>query len=380
MVDELKQGANTGEGTVAIPAKVKPEEGSEPLFDFEGHARKAAEQYQHVRPLYEVFASTIQGILREALENAGIKTASVEARAKAIESFSDKAALPDEEDPTKPKYEDPLRQITDLAAARVITFFLETIHDVEQVIAIEFSVREKSDKTELLLREERLGYQSIHYLVELKPNRTALPEYARYKGLVAEIQLRTVLQHAWAEIEHDIQYKSVETIPAPVRRRFMALAGMLEIADREFQAVQAEDEQLRRQARASVEEGRLEQVEITGDALKAYLNKTIGADWRISNFSYEHAARLLRRLGFVNFQQIAECCAQYNDDDLSRAIHGTRQGQITRFEDMLLAALGDRFIERHNLASDAWYRQFLQSRLDKIRTLRVPSGQYDPAR
>lgn len=261
----------------------------------------------------------------------------------------------------------------------MITFFLKTIQEVDKVITAEFSVLEKSDKSEVLLREERLGYQSIHYLVELKPNRTALPEYSRYKGLVAEIQLRTVLQHAWAEIEHDIQYQSVETIPGPVRRRFMALAGMLEIADREFQAVQAEDERLRQQARTSVEEGRLEQVEITGDALKAYLDKTLGSDWRIAKWSYEYLARLLLRLGFTNFLQIAECVAPYNDDNLSRSLHGTRQGQLTRFEDMLLAALGDRFIERHHLASGGWYRQYMERRLEKIRSLPVPSGQYDPA-
>jgi ppGpp synthetase/RelA/SpoT-type nucleotidyltranferase len=350
----------------------------EPPFDFDAHARNAAEQYQRVRPLYELFARTVQDILGEALRNAGIKAASIEGRAKAIDSFAEKAALPDEEDPDKPKYKEPLNQITDLAAARVITFFLRTIQDVDTLIETEFIVREKSDKAELLLREERLGYQSIHYLVELKPNRTTLPEYARYRGLIAEVQLRTVLQHAWAEIEHDIQYKSVETIPAAVRRRFMALAGMLEIADREFQAVQAEDEQLRQQARTSVAEGRLEQVEITGDALKAYLDQTLGADWRIAKWSYEYMARLLRRMGFVNFQQIAECVAPYNDDHLSRSIHGTRQGQLTRFEDMLLASLGERFIERHHLNSDKWYREMLERRLNKIRALRVPCGQFDP--
>lgn len=360
------------------PAKCQ-EISSEAQSDFDDHARTAAEQYQRVRPLYELFARTLQDILREALQNAGIKTASVEARAKTLQSFTDKAALPGEEDPARPKYDEPLTQITDLAAARVITFFLKTIQDVDKVISTEFSVREKLDKSELLLREERLGYQSIHYLVELKPNRTALPEYARYEGLVAELQLRTVLQHAWAEIEHDIQYKSLETIPAPVRRRFMALAGMLEIADREFQAVQDEDEQLRQQARTSVKEGRLEQVDITGDALKTYLDTTLGEDWRIAKWSYEYTAKLLRRLGFVNFQQIAECIAPYNDDTLSRSIHGTRQGQLSRFEDMLLAALSDRFIERHHLASDKWYRYMLQRRLDKIRTLSVPCGQFDPS-
>jgi ppGpp synthetase/RelA/SpoT-type nucleotidyltranferase len=96
---------------------------------------------------------------------------------------------------------------------------------------------EKSDKAQALLEDEKFGYASIHYLVRLKVNRTDLSEYSRFKGLVAEIQVRTILQHAWAEIEHDIQYKSA--IPSSIRRRFMSLAGMLEIGDREFQAIQS---------------------------------------------------------------------------------------------------------------------------------------------
>jgi ppGpp synthetase/RelA/SpoT-type nucleotidyltranferase len=101
------------------------------------------------------------------------------------------------------------------------------------------------DKNLILLKEEKFGYGSIHYLARLKENRTNLLEYSRFKNLTAEIQIRTILQHAWAEIEHDIQYKAVETIPSSIRRRFMSLAGMLEIGT-EFQAIQDEDERLRR--------------------------------------------------------------------------------------------------------------------------------------
>jgi ppGpp synthetase/RelA/SpoT-type nucleotidyltranferase len=55
---------------------------------------------------------------------------------------------------------------------------------------------------------DELGYQSVHYLVQFSPERCALPEYQRFQGRIAEIQVRTVLQHGWAEIEHDIQYKA----------------------------------------------------------------------------------------------------------------------------------------------------------------------------
>src|SRR5205085_10639701 len=134
---------------------------------------------------------------------------------------------------------------------------------VDTILCKEFQIHERTDKSDILREEERFGYQSVHYVVSLKENRITLPEYRKYRDLVAEIQVRTILQHAWAEIEHDIQYKSVETIPAQIRRRFMSLAGMLEIADRKFQAIQKEDEDLRTSARQSVKEGRLDEVEMT---------------------------------------------------------------------------------------------------------------------
>ena len=347
-------------------------------FDFESHQRAAAAQYQNVRPLYESFAEVVRAVLVEALQSRQLKMASVEARAKALDSFQAKAGTPVEGDPNRPKYANPLTEITDLAAARVITFFLKDIEHVDRLIRDEFHVLERTDKAALLLQEDRLGYQSVHYIVALRSNRTSLPEYSRYSALKAEIQLRTVLQHAWAEIEHDIQYKSVETIPADIRRRFTALAGLLEIADREFQAVQAEDERLRQQARRSVAQGRLEEVEITRDALKAYLDKKLGPDGRMPSASYDWTAKMLRRLGFRNFGKIEEAIGRYDHDEVSRTVYGTRQGQLTRFEDMILAAMGQGFIDSHEWAQQGWWRNWKQSHLQRMRNKGVPIGSYAP--
>jgi hypothetical protein len=184
-----------------------------------------------------------------------------------------------------------------------------------------------------------------------------------------------VLQHAWAEIEHDIQYRSVETIPSEIRRRFMALAGLLEIADREFQAVQFEDERLRLLARESVAAGHLERVEITGDALKAYLDQRLGADGRMAKWAYESTARQLRHLGFTNFEEVDRCIAPYDADALSRTVWGTRQGQLTRFEDMIHAAFGESYLESDpHLALVPWWREWKSQRLEKIRAAGVPVG------
>src|SRR5437879_834192 len=211
------------------------------ITNFENHRRKAVESYQARRHIYELFTFEIERILKVALTRQNIKVASIVGRAKDVESFGKKASKLSPLNPDLPKYDDPINEITDLAGVRVITFFPKTIDEVDKIINAEFWIRDKSDKADTLKLEERFGYQSVHYLVSLNSDRTSLSEYAQYKDLIAEIQVRTVLQDAWAEIEHDIQYKSSETIPSSIRRRFMSLAGLLEIADREFQAIQDND-------------------------------------------------------------------------------------------------------------------------------------------
>lgn len=202
------------------PGGSAPEE-----FDFAAHAARAKAQYESQLPLYEEFSDSVKKILSTCLADSEIAVHSITSRAKAPEGFAKKAAKASSEDPALPRYTDPLRQIKDLAGVRVITYFLTTIKDVEQVVEREFEITERVDKSQLLERERRLGYQSVHYLVQLRKNRCELPEYAKYAGLTAEIQVRTILQHAWAEIEHDIQYKAIYEIPTQTRRRFMALAA-----------------------------------------------------------------------------------------------------------------------------------------------------------
>lgn len=79
----------------------------------------------------------------------------------------------------------------------------------------EFEVLERIDKTSS--DPDKLGYQSIHYLVRYPNTRTSLSDFQQFSDLIAEIQVRTILQHAWAEIEHDIQYKAVAAVPELIR-------------------------------------------------------------------------------------------------------------------------------------------------------------------
>ena len=105
-------------------------------------------------------------------------------------------------------------------------------------IAHEFDVdwQNSTDKREVL-DPDRFGYLSWHHIVTLSPNRAALPEYSQFEGLKVEIQTRSILQHGWAEIEHDIGYKTKIAVPRAYRRRLSRLAGLLELADQEFMSI-----------------------------------------------------------------------------------------------------------------------------------------------
>lgn len=349
------------------------------IFDFARHKQIAIGDYLPLVGFYADFAATAKLITQEALKRRDIHPHSIEARAKDPESFGRKAAKPSKLDPRRPMYPKPVDQITDKAAIRIITFFPRTVQEIDRVLTEEFSVIEHADKSAGLLEEDRFGYQSVHYLLKLNSSRTSLPEYRRFSESIIEVQVRTILQHAWAEIEHDIRYKSSSTIPRDIRRRFMSLAGLLEIADREFQAIQDADRDLTEKARNLISTNDdLSTVEITPNSLKTLLDKTLGPDGRMSDFSYDWETRVLLNLGFTSLDQVKELLAAYNDDKLSKIAEGGRQGQLTRFQHVILAGLGEKFIERHPFADEDWFRSRRQAFLARFKEHKIPTGWFDP--
>jgi ppGpp synthetase/RelA/SpoT-type nucleotidyltranferase len=348
-------------------------------FDFTEHERAAISAYLAEQPFYIDLAGVIARVIDECLRKRCIKVQSIQHRAKTPNSFGRKAATPSEADPNTPKYPEPLKQITDLAGVRIITYLPAMVDEIDKLLHEEFEVIERSDKGQQLIEEEGFGYDSVHYLIRVKAPRPQLAEYSRFADRVTEVQVRTILQDAWAEIEHDIQYKSSTAIPVEIRRRFMALAGLLELADREFQAIQDQDRELTHSAQSKVSSGDLGGVEITPNALKLFLDKKLGSDYRIADMSYDWTARMLKRLGFRDLKQVETAIRPYNDDQLSTIAAGTRQGQISRFELMLLAALGERFIDQHPLSPHVWFTDRQKHMLAKFKEKNILTATFDPS-
>ena len=129
-----------------------------------------------------------------------------------------------------------LPTLTDLLGIRVICAFLEDLKTVEEQISKLFNVieieRKGADRT-----FSEFGYESIHFLVEIpeefSSNSDTIPE-----GLVCEIQVRTILQDAWAEVEHELVYKSeFSPFDLPLRRKLASLNASLSLSDIIFQEI-----------------------------------------------------------------------------------------------------------------------------------------------
>lgn len=187
--------------------------------------------YDSVHHLYRDLAVAVEALIETILKAEGISIHSVTQRIKDRSSLERKLLL------GAGKYGS-VADVTDLAGVRIITYFSDTVDRVAAVVAREFAIdADNSIDKRAALRPDSFGYLSLHHVVELNAERTRLAEYRRFAGLKLEVQTRSILQHAWAEIEHDLGYKATADVPRAMRRRFARLAGLLEIADDEFAAV-----------------------------------------------------------------------------------------------------------------------------------------------
>lgn len=191
-------------------------------------------EYREKRPIYEGFTLTCEDLVRRLLRCTNFRVHSVTSRTKGIEELIEKISRPD-------KQYDKLQDVTDLSGVRVITYFSDDVDKIGTLIEQEFKVfpDESVDKRKVL-SPDKFGYLSLHYVCTFSDQRVALSEYSTFRGYICEIQVRTILQHAWAEIEHDLGYKVPQGIPQMVRRRFSRLAGLLEMGDAEFKSIRNE--------------------------------------------------------------------------------------------------------------------------------------------
>lgn len=198
--------------------------------------------------LHQRLAGKIQKLLEELLASQGIQFNTVEARVKTCASFLEKASKKSQDGRTS-KYLEPTTEIRDVVGVRVITYLDSAVDQVCKLIGSEFEVdpNHSVDK-DTDLGTDRVGYRSKHFVATLGQSRTLLAEYSEFANVPFEIQIRSLLQHAWAVMEHDRRFKFPDELPAPLGRQFSLLAGLLEIADQGFNKLVADIDDQRAKA------------------------------------------------------------------------------------------------------------------------------------
>ena len=184
--------------------------------------------YDARRSLFEALGRRVSTLIEELLDERRLRVHSVSYRVK------DKGSLERKLGRTPDKYAS-LEQVTDVLGLRIITYFPDEVDMVADLIEQEFRIdAANSVDRRATMEPDRFGYLSLHYVATVSEERGVFTEYKRFAEDRFEVQIRSILQHAWAEIEHDLGYKTQQAIPRPLRRRFSRLAGLLEMADEEF--------------------------------------------------------------------------------------------------------------------------------------------------
>lgn len=199
-------------------------------------AKRIIKQYHDNQEIYRALKHDIEDILTSIIDTHHFRISNMAIRIKSEEALMKKITY-------KNKYND-INEITDVVACRIITLFENDVDRIYECIKDNFDIVEYNDKRKKSY-EDRIdfGYNSLHLLIKFNDERCQLIEYSAYKDLVFELQIRTTLQHSWAEIEHGLGYKSQYEIPKDIRRRLTRLSASLELLDEEFvQIAKAVDE------------------------------------------------------------------------------------------------------------------------------------------
>ena len=154
----------------------------------------------------------------------------VSARAKAVDRFITKSNKKNE-DGTK-KYEDPLTQIQDQVAARIVAYYSSDISSVEKMVLDYF--RPIEDKPHIPDSEDKFGYEGRHFILfipdDVKPSGDVTEDDPKF----FELQIKTLFQHAWSEASHDVAYKPTGELTPDQKRRIAFAAAQAWGGDRIF--------------------------------------------------------------------------------------------------------------------------------------------------
>jgi ppGpp synthetase/RelA/SpoT-type nucleotidyltranferase len=233
-------------------------------------------EYDERYDKYLLLGEILRDRLNEILKQNGIDYDFIQMRVKSFPSFYEKIF--------RHGLQDPFKEVEDFCGLRIIHLFDNDLDKVKRIVKREFREIKDIDKTfqnkdPKKHKEREFSYRSYHIIVALKDE--LLKKNAQLKDLVAEIQIRTICMHAWASIEHKLNYKKQNDFPKNFRpvftRKFSQMSAMLEVADEIFVSLRSDKnriiEKYKTDLSKPIKKEKILDDELNIDALQAYLEK-----------------------------------------------------------------------------------------------------------
>jgi ppGpp synthetase/RelA/SpoT-type nucleotidyltranferase len=220
-------------------------------------------EYEQIKESLTRFEKRLESLFPQLLNARNQRVHKIESRVKSIESLRLKIQ-------NKAKYTS-IYDITDLIGFRIIAFYPSDINNIADIITSEFDIDpiNSIDKSSILASNS-FGYASIHYIAKFKSNRLLLTEYSEFSNFKIEIQIRSITQHAWSEIQHELEYKNSLNLPSNIIRRFAKLSATLELVDDEFDRLHDDIKKYKTEIETSVQKDNYD-FEINEITLQEYL-------------------------------------------------------------------------------------------------------------
>lgn len=295
---------------------------------------KLSNQYHDWVRQHPQAADEFNDAIEDLLNDAGVIFDRVSTRVKRWPSLKAKAKKRHANG--EAYYPNPWDDIHDILGVRVTVFHSTAIPQALEVLGDSFTVVRSVDKAAETRISGGFGYGSHHLVLRVT---NAIEELAAYEGWTFEVQIRTVLQHAWAEFEHDIRYKQGTSAPsAQVDRLFTLAAGLIELADQQFDEIAA----LKDPSTDTSED-----VELSPETLPGVLAVLVGG--RFPRSRSEHYRFLLEILELNGITTMSQLKALLNAGDIA-FVHDAmryrfRPGQVRLIDDLLLNKFGRQHID-----------------------------------
>ncbi len=288
------------------------------------HSQMILDEFLENQETFQTISRVVKEALQSYVKDYGTIVNSVETRIKTYDSLKGKLER-------KGYKYNSIKDITDLVGARVVTFYSDEVDKFAARVEKSFTIDwDNSVDKRKIYNIDQFGYMSLHYICQIPKEMyydEAHPEINEFRF---EIQLRSVLQHAWATIHHDTGYKNDIEIPKEYLRNMNRLAGLLELADDLFVTIRASLDDYRRRVKQVVSSGNFKDVELTIDSFNAYidnggfldLNRRIATinNMEIEEVSLRNFLKVFKAFGFTTLKNLDDFVRDNSSDAYEFAV------------------------------------------------------------